>query len=120
MRKLSLVALGREQLARAKQNSAGRGATSVFGGHEHSLRQTLVALAAGRSMGEHNAPSEATLHVLAGRVRLRAAEESWEGRSGDLIIIPPTRHDVEALEDAVVLLTVAMRPGSTGQPEPAP
>ena len=35
VRKMSLVALGREHLERAHQTRSGRSATSVFGGHEH-------------------------------------------------------------------------------------
>jgi quercetin dioxygenase-like cupin family protein len=48
--------------------------------------------------------------VLSGRVRLRAGHDSWDGRDGDLIVIPPSRHDLYALEDAAVLLTVAKLP----------
>ena len=107
MNKLSLDAVGREQLTRARGADAGRSATTVYGGHEHVLRQTVIAMVAGTGLDEHESPGEATLHVLSGRVRLTAGEVSWEGRSGDLLVIPPERHAVAALEDATVLLTVA-------------
>jgi quercetin dioxygenase-like cupin family protein len=107
MQKLSLDALAREQLERARQSSAGRSAQTVYGGHEHTLRQTLVALTGGTVMAEHENPGEATLYVVSGRARLTAGADSWEGRKGDLIIIPPARHDLQAVEDSVVLLTVA-------------
>jgi quercetin dioxygenase-like cupin family protein len=110
MRKVSLVALAREHLERARQASSGRSAESVYGGHEHVLRQTLLALTAGTSLGEHDNQGEATLHVLQGRVVLRAGENSWEGRDGDLIIIPSARHDLHALVDSAVVLTTAVRP----------
>lgn len=109
MQKLSLDALAREHLERAQTSSTGRSSETVVGGHEHTLRQTLVALRAGTTLAEHENPGEATVHVLAGRVRLGAGGEEWDGRRGDLIVIPPARHDLRALEDSAVLLTVAVR-----------
>jgi quercetin dioxygenase-like cupin family protein len=43
-------------------------------------------------------------------VRLTAGDVSWEGSPGDLIVVPPERHTLEALEDSAVLLTVAKLP----------
>lgn len=109
MEKTSLTALAREQLKTARQGSAGRSARTVYGGHEHTLRQTVIALVAGEWLDEHENPGEATVHVLTGRVRLAAGEASWEGSAGDLIIVPDERHSLEALEDSAVLLTVAKK-----------
>ncbi|MER5993856.1 cupin domain-containing protein [Streptomyces viridosporus] len=109
MQKLSLDALAREHLERAAAASSGRSAATVHGGHEHVLRQTLLALTTGTSLAEHENPGEATLQVLRGRVRLTSGDTSWEGRTDDLIAIPPARHALEALEDSAVLLTVAGR-----------
>lgn len=106
MRKLSLDALAREQLDRAR-NGSGRSASTVYGGHEQVLRQTLMAMVAGSGTGDHASPGEATLHVLQGRIRLTAGDDSWDARIGDLLFIPPSTHAVEAIEDAVILLTVA-------------
>lgn len=106
MRKFSVDALAREHLDHAIADSSGRSASTVYGGHEHALRQTVVALRAGTSMAEHESPGEATVLVLRGRVSLRSGDESWEGRPGDLIVIPPARHSVDASEDSVILLTV--------------
>ncbi|MCW2622980.1 MAG: Cupin 2 conserved barrel domain protein [Frankiales bacterium] len=106
---VSLTALAREQSALAQDSAHGRSAHTVYGGRDHGLRQTVIALAAGQVLEEHANPGEATVHVLQGRVRLCAGEAAWEGSAGDLLIIPEARHSLEALEAAVVLLTVALR-----------
>lgn len=107
--KSSLTALARQQLELARAASSGRSASTVFGGHEHALRQTLIALAAGHALDDHESPGDATLQVVSGRVTLRAETARWEGSSGDLLIIPAERHSLDAIEDSVVLLTVCKR-----------
>ena len=82
MKSTSLTALADEHIAKARDASSGRSAATVYGGQEHDLRQTVIALAAGRSLGEHESPGEATLQVLSGQVRLVAGEEAWEGAAG--------------------------------------
>jgi quercetin dioxygenase-like cupin family protein len=109
MEKFSLTALAREQLELAQRASSGRSAATVYGGHEHTLRQTVIALGAGQVLEEHENPGEATVHVLRGRVRLAAGDTSWEGSAGDLLIVPNSLHSLEALEASAVLLTVAIR-----------
>ncbi|MFG3009541.1 hypothetical protein ACGFZB_03605 [Streptomyces cinerochromogenes] len=64
MQEISPDAQAQEQLERAAATSNGRSATTVYGGHEHTLRC-------------------------------------------DLIVIPPARHTLQAMDDAAVLLTVA-------------
>jgi quercetin dioxygenase-like cupin family protein len=105
---VSLSRLADEQLAAAHQAAAGRASHTVHGGHEHALRQTLVALVSGQELSEHNSPGEATLQVICGRVRLVAGDDSWDGAAGDHITIPPARHALQALDDSAVLLTVSV------------
>ena len=107
MEKSSLTALVRQQLDLAARASSGRSASTVFGGHEHVLRQTLIAMNAGQRLDEHENPGEATVHVLHGRVRLVSGETSWDGSPGDLLIVPQVRHALEAVETSAILLTVA-------------
>ena len=107
MQKTSLDALARELLEKAATAHSGHSARTVFGGHEKVLRQTVIALNQGSKLGEHANPGEATVLVLRGRVRLWTEQASWEGRRGDLIIVPDTSHSLEAIEEAAVLLTVA-------------
>jgi quercetin dioxygenase-like cupin family protein len=103
---ISLTALGDQLLDTARGASSGRAATTLHGGHDHLLRQTLVALAAGHALDEHDSPPEATVQVLRGRVRLLAGAETCPAGDGEFIVIPAERHALEADADAVVLLTV--------------
>jgi quercetin dioxygenase-like cupin family protein len=109
VQKHSLDALGREQLEAARRGPAGRAATTVVGGHERALRQTVVALRAGSALDDHDNPGEASVYVLSGRVELRTDSESWQARAGDLVEIPHSRHSLAAIEDSAVLLTAVPR-----------
>lgn len=107
--KHSLTALARTLLEDARSSTAGRASRTVFGGHERQLRQTLIALAEGQTLDEHDGPGEATLHVLSGRVRLVSGGAQWEGMAGDLLFVPAARHAVVAVTDSAFLLTVSVR-----------
>ena len=106
MQKESLTALARQHLETARAADSGRSAHTIFGGHEHVLRQTLIAMRAGSGLNEHENPGEATVQVLQGRVTLVAGETRWNGSPGDLLTVPDSRHALDAVEDSVVLLTV--------------
>lgn len=106
----SLSDLAYQHLATASTASSGRSAGTVYGGSNHVLRQTMIALTAGTVLAEHQNPGEATVQVLLGRVRLTAGNSAADGGPGDLLVVPPSRHALEALEAAVVLLTAAKRP----------
>jgi quercetin dioxygenase-like cupin family protein len=109
MDKLSLDATARERLEEATRSSSGRSSETVYGGHAKVLRQTVVALRKDAALDEHENPDEATIQVLRGRVTLAAGDVHWDGRQGDLIVVPGERHSLQAHEDSVILLTVAKR-----------
>ncbi len=106
---LSLRALGEEQLAAARSGPAGRAARTVYGGRERTLRQTVLALAAGNRLDDHENPGEATLLVLSGEVQLGTSSGAVTGVEGDYLTIPDERHNLAAVTDSVVLLTVVAR-----------
>lgn len=105
---LDLVALGDRLLTEAAAARSGRSGQTVYGDRHHHLRQTVIALRAGEAMRDHESPGEATLHVLVGHVRLGDETDTIDCHAGDLVAIPPRRHRLDAVTDAVVLLTVAV------------
>ncbi|MFI6878224.1 cupin [Streptomyces sp. NPDC050400] len=99
----TLTSLADDHLAIARESAHGRSAELIV--HEDQLRQSVIALTAGRSLEEHNAPPAATLQVLTGRVRLTAVSGDITLGPGHLHPIPQERHGLVALTDAAVLLT---------------
>lgn len=115
MTKISIKALARQQLHAAADAGGRRASDTVYGGHEKSLRQTVIGMLKGASLGEHDNQDDATVYVLSGRVRLRVGDDSWKARAGSLLIVPHARRSFEALEDSTVLMSVAKRPYPPGQ-----
>ncbi|WP_280364269.1 cupin domain-containing protein [Nocardia wallacei] len=108
MKNKSLTAVARQQLKLAATASSGRSSQTLYGGHAHSLRQTVIALTAGHSLAEHDTPGEATIQVLTGTLTVLSGANEWKGSPGDLLVLPGARHSVKAIDDVVFLLTVAM------------
>lgn len=105
---MSIESHAADLLEKAAQAGNGRAATTVYGRQGARLRQTLVALTEGNVLGEHKSPGDASLYCLRGRVLVRSSEGQHELATGDLVPIPPQRHDVEALETSLLLLSVAI------------
>ena len=53
MESTSLTTLAEEQLAKAREGSAGRSAVTVHGGRDFVMRQTLMALLGGQGLAAH-------------------------------------------------------------------
>lgn len=77
---------------------------------EPSYRVVLTALKAGTHVREHRAPGWASIHAIAGHLRLRLGdEEGIDLAAGSLLVLEPRlAHDVEALEESAFLLTLAV------------
>lgn len=72
------------------------------------FRLTLVAMAADNEIGTHQADSPMTLHVLEGSIQFRAAGESHELSAGQVLFFGPgDAHDIRALEESVLLITLS-------------
>lgn len=104
---VNLSGLAAELLEQAHAHPSGRTARTIAS--STSLRGTVIALTEETRLADHDAPAAATLHVLAGRVRLHTADQEWLLDGGELVPLPPQRHGLDALADSVVLLTVALR-----------
>ena len=108
METVVLDTLGDRLLAEARTASSGRCAVTIHGGHVHSLRQTLVGVAAGHTLDEHENTGELTLQLVRGRARVVAGSDTAEMDAGDYVVVPLQWDSFEALEDTVVLLTAAV------------
>ncbi len=72
------------------------------------LQMVLITLKCGDSLGEHLAAGSVALQVLEGSVRVKVSREVVDLVVGSLLTLGPSvPHDVEALDDSAVLLTIA-------------
>ncbi len=103
---ISLSDAGDEVLEQARQLDAGRSGRTLTPGAGAALKQTILALTAGNRLQDHHAPGPATIQVLQGRVRLGSPTGEVDLSAGEWAPIPDTTHDLLAMTDAAVLLTV--------------
>jgi quercetin dioxygenase-like cupin family protein len=104
---VNLAEAGRPLLEQARGATNGHASRLLIGGAHQ--RAVLMALTAGASLGEHESPPSATFQVVTGQARLYAVDgPQWVVSAGEVVAIPPERHGVLALEDCVILLTVAL------------
>lgn len=72
------------------------------------LRVVLIVLQTHSRMAEHKSEGRISVHVLAGHVQVKAAGRTFNLRPGGLLALDrAVPHDVEALEESAVLLTIA-------------
>ena len=95
-------------LTQAREMSSGRAARTLTPGAGAVLKQTLLAIASGRRLDEHQANGPATLQVLQGAVTVRSGDTTLEVPQGHWAAIPDAPHDLVADADAVLLLTIAI------------
>ena len=72
------------------------------------LRVVLMALKVGSRIPEHRANGRISVQVLSGHIRLNAAGRAFDLRPGSLLALDDRApHDLEALDESAVLLTIA-------------
>jgi quercetin dioxygenase-like cupin family protein len=72
------------------------------------FRVVLIALAADARMKEHKTDGHLSIQLLSGHIRLRASERTFNLRTGGLLALDHgVSHDVHALEESALLLTIA-------------
>ncbi len=74
-----------------------------------SLRMVLFAFEPGGCLPAHTAPGYVAIHAVRGRMRVRTSNSTYDLSSGELLMLDPdVEHDLEAQEEADVLLTVSL------------
>lgn len=72
------------------------------------LRIVLIALRANARMPEHKTEGRISVHLLSGHVQVKATGRTFSLRAGGLLALDQgLPHDVEAMEDSALLLTIA-------------
>jgi quercetin dioxygenase-like cupin family protein len=72
------------------------------------MRLVLVALNAGVEVGTHQADSPMTIQPIEGRIGFRVNGEEFELRAGEVLFFEPGEaHDIRALEETALLLTLS-------------
>jgi quercetin dioxygenase-like cupin family protein len=72
------------------------------------LRVVLMALKAGAKIPAHKANGRISVQLLSGHIRLNASERAFDLLPGSLLALDRrVPHELEALEESVVFLTIA-------------
>ncbi len=77
------------------------------------LEVLRLVLPTGKVIAEHKAPGEITVHCLEGRIAFTATGITQELAAGQMLYLTAGEpHALESLEDATVLVTLAVKPKS--------
>lgn len=106
---VSLLVDGALLIVEARAADNGRAARTLIRIEGAPLRQTLVALTAGAVLSEQQSPDAASIQVISGTIRLHEGDSCTVLSHGELVPVPAGPHWVDAAEDAIILLTVAVR-----------
>jgi quercetin dioxygenase-like cupin family protein len=72
------------------------------------LRVVLIALHRGARLPEHQTDGRVSVHVISGHAQVRASGRTFSLRTSSLLALDPAiRHDLTAIEESAILLTIA-------------
>ena len=95
---------------RGEDDYARNGHTARTLVREADLRIVLIVMKSGSVVKEHRADETASIHSLAGHVRLRLPDRVADLPAGKLLVLERgLQHNVEALEESTLLLTLGWR-----------
>lgn len=99
----ALVALRKEPAGSANEHRQ----ITIF--RRGSLRLVLFAFEAGGRLTSHRAPGFVVIQALRGSVRVSTSATNYDLNDGQMVVLDPdVEHEVEALEQADILLTVSV------------
>ena len=103
-----------EEIALQRQEDSwlrGAGRSSKTLVKHPDLRIVLISMKANTRMHEHKATARISIQTISGHVRLRLPERTADLPAGHLLVLDQCLpHDVEALEDSAILLTLSWPP----------
>jgi quercetin dioxygenase-like cupin family protein len=92
---------------RAEAHPATQGHRQISVAHRGPLRLVLFAFEPGGRLPQHRAPGLVTILALAGRLQVRTPRGTHELEAGQAVLLDPdVPHDVEAMVESDMLLTV--------------
>lgn len=100
--------LQREMADAARQKPWASGIHSKTLFKKPDFRMVLIEMEPGAKMDEHHADGTICVQLIKGRIRFRVQDRTHELGSGNLLTLGASiKHDVEALEESALLLTIA-------------
>lgn len=95
-----------QQLHEENTWSAGRNSKTLV--KYADFRVVLMALKAGVRVEQHQAEGRISVQTIAGHISVRASGRTFDLPTGSLLALDrATVHDVQALEESAILLTIA-------------
>ncbi len=95
--------------------SRGRNAKTLA--KHGDIRVVLTVMKAGEELQQHHAHGTVLIQLLQGRVTTSVLEQILELSPGHLVVLDPNLpHNLQAVEDSVVLLTIGWHGEANGKP----